>query len=221
MTTKVTAFTLKLLAAAAIACGAQAADDTLAYRGASKGTKVSIDGTSTIHDWTVEGVVIGGSFEVEKAFETDKSLKSVPSLTTKEKNPKATIMIPIRSLKSGKQKMDEIMQEAMKAKEHRLIRYVLKEMVLKGEVPASGTPVKFDTKGDLSMSGETKSIDMEVTMERMPDGKLKFRSEKELKMTDFKIPPPAPSILGMSPIKTGDEVIIKFEWLTGQRKSRS
>ena len=221
MRKQLTQWTLRVLTAAALTCLTQAADDVLNYRGQPKGSKVTIDGTSTIHDWTVTGVVIGGSFKVEPAFEGDKSLKSVPSLTSKEKNPTVEIMIPVRSLKSGKQKMDEIMQEAMNEPEHRLIRYKLTEMVVKGDVPASGTPVKFDTKGDLSISGETQKIDMEVVMERMDDGKVKFKGEKKLKMTDFKIKPPAPSILGMSPIKTGDEVVIKFDWLTGMRKKTS
>jgi len=162
-------------------------------------------------------------FEVEPEFQTDKTLKSVKSLTTKDVNPKVQVRIPVKSLKSqvmlGASKMDEVMQEAMRMKENPDIFYSVKEMVLKGEVPATGGPVKFDTKGDLAISGVTNSIDMEVTMTRLPDDKIKFAGTKVLKMTDHKVPPPAPNILGMSPIKTGDEVTIKFEWLLGLQKA--
>lgn len=211
MKTNLAKWTLNLAVALAIVTSVQAAD-TLRY-GARPGAKVTIDGTSSIHDWTVEGKIIGGFFEVEPGFQTDLSLKSVKSVTTKDTNPKAEIAIPIRSLRSGKDLMDRIMQEAMKAEEHAQIRYVLKEMIVKGDVPASGTPVKFDTKGELSISGVTKPVEMEVTMERQADNQILFKGEQQLKMTDFDITPPSPKIPGLgSLIKTGDEVVIKFEW---------
>ncbi len=201
----------------------QAADAALMY-GARPGSKVTIEGTSTIHDWTVEGAIIGGIFEIDPAFQTDKTLKSVACLNTKGKGPIATVSIPVRSLKSkvavASQRMDEVMYEAMRMKENPKITYTLNEMVIKGTVPESGTPVKFDTKGDLMISGVTNKLEMEVTMERVasPDGEmLKFSGSKVLKMTDFKIQPPAPK-LAMGAIKTGDEVTVKFEWVTGQKK---
>jgi len=213
-----------LTLATALACAAltQAADNWIKYV-AKPGCVVTIDGTSTIHDWTTKGAIIGGSFEVEPEFQTDKTLKSVKSLTTKDVNPKVQVKIPVKSLKSqtliGASKMDEVMQEAMRMKENADILYSVKEMVVKGAVPATGSPVKFDTKGELAISGVTNTIDMEVTLTRLPDDKIKFSGTKVLKMTDYKVPPPAPNILGMSPIKTGDEVTIKFEWLLGLQKA--
>ncbi|HOY60074.1 MAG TPA: YceI family protein [Verrucomicrobiota bacterium] len=213
-----------LTLAAALACGtlAQAADGWIKYA-AKPGCLVTIDGTSTIHDWTTKGAIIGGSFEVEPEFLTDKTLKSVKSLTTKEVNPKVQVKIPVKSLKSqvllGASKMDEVMQEAMRMKDNPDILYTLKEMIVKGDVPASGSPVKFDTKGELTISGVTNTVDMEVTMTRVADDRVKFAGSKVLKMTDYKVPPPAPNILGMSPIKTGDEVTIKFDWLLGLQKT--
>ena len=206
-------WTLGTAAALALTASVQAADTGL--RLASKpGGKVLMDGTSSIHDWTVESAIIKGYFEVEPEFLTDKSLKSVKSLMTKEANPKAEISIPVRSLKSGKQKMDEIMQEAMKATEHKDIVYKLKEMVVKGEVAASGA-AKFDTLGDLTVAGATKPCAMEVALDRVDDTKVKFTGTAKLKMTDFGITPPSPKIPGMDVIKTGDDIVIKFEWLLG------
>lgn len=206
-------WTLGTAAALALATAIQAADATVRLN-SKPGCKVLMDGTSSIHDWTVEGAIIKGFFEVEQAFLTDKSLKSVKSLMTKEANPKAEISIPVRSLKSGKQKMDEIMLDAMKGTAHKEIVYTLKEMVVKGEVAASGA-AKFDTKGDLTVAGTTKPCEMEVALERVDDTKLKFIGATKLKMTDFGITPPSPQIPGMDVIKTGDDITIKFEWLLG------
>ena len=216
MTRNITRLTLSIAATFILAAGVQAADNWI--RLASRpGSKVSMDGTSSIHDWTVEGAIIRGSFEVEPEFMTDKTLKSVKSLTTKEVNPKAELAIPVRSLKSGKQKMDEIMLEAMKSAEHKDIVFKLKEMVLKGDVAPSGA-AKFDTKGELTVAGVTKPCDMEVGLERVDDTKVKFTGMQKLKMTDFGITPPSPEIPGMAAIKTGDDIVIKFEWLLAPAK---
>lgn len=217
MKTNLTSWSLALVSVALLAA-AQAADNWIRYS-QKPGSVVLIEGDSTIHKWKTKGVIISGAFEVEPEFRTDLSLKSVKSLMTKEVNPRVQASIPIRSLKSqssvGASKMDEIMQEAMRAKENPTITYRLSEMVVKGTVPDSGTPVKFDTKGELAVSGVTNACAMEVTMERLPDDKLKFTATTPLKMTDFKIKPPAPSLLGMAPIKTDDNVTIKIEWILG------
>jgi polyisoprenoid-binding protein YceI len=216
MKTNLIRWTLTFATAVTLAAAARAGDATVRYA-AKPGCLVIIDGTSSIHDWTVKGQIIGGSFELEPEFLTDKSLKSVKSFTAKDTAPKAEVKIPVKSLKSqtlvGASKMDEIMQEAMRMKDNPDIKYVLKEMKIKGEVPAAGSPVKFDAKGELAISGVTNTIDMEVTLQRLADDKVKFSATKVLKMTDYKITPPSPKIPGMSFIKTGDDVTIKFEWL--------
>jgi len=216
MTQKLTRWNLTLCAALTFGCVLQAADDTVIF-GYRPGTKLTINGTSTIHDWEVQGAIIGGVLEVERAFLTDKSLKSVASLLTKGKAPKVDVFIPVRSLKSKYQKMDEIMQEAMKMKDNPKILYKLTEMVLKGTVPESGSPVKFDTKGELAVAGVTNKIDMEVTLERIENDQVKFSGTKQVKMTDFKITPPSPAIAG-GMIKTADEVTVGFEWVLGARQ---
>lgn len=185
---------------------------------ARPGSKVVIEGTSSIHDWTVTGNIIGGSIEIEDAFITDLSLKSVESLQSKEKNPKVTVTIPARSLKSGKQKMDEIMLEAMKAKEFPFIKFTLTSMIVKGDVPTTGTPVKFDVTGELEVSGVKKTIDMVVTLDRLPNNQFKFSGEKKLKMTDFGITPPSPDIPGLARITTGDDITVKFEWIVAPKQ---
>lgn len=214
MKLNLTHWTLGTAAAFALAVSAQAADGGLRL-GSKPGSKVFMDGTSSIHDWTVEGAIIRGAFEVEPEFLTDKTLKSVKSLMTKEVNPKAELNIPVRSLKSGKQKMDEIMLDAMKSTEHRDIVFKLKEMVVKGDVSAAGA-AKFEVKGDLTVAGVTKPCDMEVALERVSDTRVKFIGSQKLKMTDFGIAPPSPEIPGMDRIKTGDDITIRFEWLVGQ-----
>lgn len=214
MKTTLISWTLRAVLAGCLAWGGLAADNWTKLT-SKPGSKVRMEGTSSIHDWHAESAIIRGSFEVEPEFLTDPTLKSVKSLTSKEVNPRAELAIPVRSLKSSSgQKMDEIMQEAMNMKEHRDIVFKLMEMVLKGQADAAGN-AKFDTAGEVTVAGKTQPCQMEVGLERLPANRFKFTGETKLKMTDFGITPPSPNIPGMSRITTGDEVTIKFEWLVG------
>ncbi len=179
------------------------------------GARVTIDGTSTIHDWTVEGAIIGGFFEGDAVL-----VKFLTSNTSEPSamplNVRAEAVIPIRSLKSKFTKMDEIMQEAMRMKESPRIQYWLTDMKPKaGATNAAGVQT-FQTQGRLAVSGVTNTIDMDVSLQAEEGSRIKVRGSKQLKMTDFKIPPPAPSLAGGA-IKTGDEVTVRFEWLLGPK----
>lgn len=186
------------------------ADGLAVYTAQPAGSSVQIDGTSTIHKWTVEGKIVGGKFEVDPAF----PITGTPAAG--KVSAKAKVMIPIRSLKSGKTKMDEVMQEHMKAQDFPRIDYELLDMTLK-EAPKSATdPLVFDTTGKLTISGVSKTNAMQVVCDRSEASKLKFKSVANLKMTDFGIEPPAPT-LALGLIKTGDDVKVTVEWVTAQK----
>jgi polyisoprenoid-binding protein YceI len=168
---------------------------------AQPGSKLKIDGTSTIHDWTVEGSIIGGFMEVNSAFEQDAKTIKV--------NPRVQASVPVRTIKSGKSRMDQVMHGAMKMKEHPNVEYKLLELT-----PKDGS--QYVAKGELTVAGVAKTFEMPVTIERMADKRLKVTGTTPLKMTDFGINPPAPQIaLGL--IKTGDDVTVSFEWVIAQR----
>ncbi len=180
------------------------------------GSQVLIEGTSSIHDWTVKGAIIGGFFEVEPAFLTTQP---VPPNWTNQATAEVQVRIPVRSLRSqtlvGASKMDEIMQEAMRMRENPDILYRLGTMKAREMPSQPNAPVRFDTFGELTVAGVTNAIDIEVQLDRLETNRIRFSGTKTLKMTDFKIAPPSPKLPGMDFIKTGDEVTIRFEWLTG------
>ena len=123
----------------------------------------------------------------------------------------------VRSLKcsSGKA-MDAVMQEAMKEKENPRIVFKLVELTFK---EAKGAQVQFEAKGTLSVSGVTKEITFPVTLVRRVDqSRVTFNGTTTVKMTDFKITPPAPTA-AVGLIKTGDEVKLTFEWVVGKKEA--
>lgn len=194
--------------AAALLLTLNTAAETIRYQ-ATPGSKIKIDGTSTVHDWTVETGIVGGFIEMDSNFPLDPAKASEDLKVT----PKVSVNVPVRSLKSGKKLMDEIMHDAMKVDKNQTIRYSLTEM--KAQPRKAGDPLKFDAKGDLEVAGVKKPISFVVTMEPVSGNKLKSTGTVDLKMTDFGIKPPAPSV-GLGLIKTGDEVKLTFEWLTAK-----
>jgi polyisoprenoid-binding protein YceI len=180
------------------------------YQSQFGGSKVRIEGTSTIHDWHAEGTLIGGSLELDAAFPLDGSAKPGKVAARTEVN------IPVRSLKcSSGAAMDSVMQTAMNEEKHPRITFKLTELTLK-EVKA-GEPMKFDGKGELTVSGTKKEVTLAVLIQPLEGNKLKITGTTPLKMTEFGIQPPAPkAALGL--IKTGDDVKIIFEWVTARAK---
>ena len=186
------------------------AQEMTRYVAAPGKSKVRIDGTSTIHDWTVESQLIGGYIELDSSFPTDPAQK--PAAPGKL-NAKVDVNIAVRQLKSGKKPMDEVMYQAMKQQDHPRIQYRLTEMALQEVPQTAGAPLQFATKGELTVSGVTNKISMPVTMDRIDKTHLKFTGTAPLKMTAFGIVPPSPTgTFGL--ISTGDDVKITFEWLT-------
>jgi polyisoprenoid-binding protein YceI len=204
---------IAILSALAMALMALATSaESVRYQG-RPGSKLKLEGTSTVHDWTVESGIIGGYIEFESDVPLDPSLASTEVKVT----PKVQVTIPVSSLKSGKSLMDDIMHDDLKIKDNPTIKYVLKEM--KAREHKTGEPFQFDTKGELTVAGVTKPIDMVVTLTPMEGNKLKATGSKELKMTDFGMKPPAPT-LGLGLIKTADEVTVSFEWMTAKRAAK-
>jgi polyisoprenoid-binding protein YceI len=190
--------------------------DSVRYQGVPRGSSVKIDGTSTVHDWTVEGKLIGGFMDVDGEFPSDLTASTVPALT---KLPKVNVQIPVRSIKSGKSTMDSVMHTAMKQSKHRMISFSLTKMEPSAATRKAGDPLRYDAEGDLTVAGVKKVVKMPVDLVGHGSGGLRITGKTKVKMTDFGITPPAPKIaLGL--IKTGDEVDITFEWITKRRQKK-
>ncbi|WP_273568101.1 YceI family protein [Maribacter halichondriae] len=125
-------------------------------------SKLTIDGTSTIHDWTVtansmQGVVkTEGTSPIEIDFQVD--------------------VADIISERGAT--MDNKMHNALKKEEHPKVLFVLKE--IKGQDTVSGT---------LTIAGNSKDVDIESKISSSGDI-LKISGEKKIVLKDFDIEPP-------------------------------
>ena len=175
---------------------------------------VRIEGTSTIHDWQVEGHLIGGSAEFGPGLPTRPGAQATPGTV----DAKVSVFIPVRSLKSVEKDgrpysdaMDEIMYAKLLEPANKRITYTLTSLTLKEQPRETTQPFLYEATGNLFVAGVTNVVTMPVAVSPDPTGRLQFAGSLKVRMTDFNIVPPAPTV-GGGAIKTGDEVTLRFAW---------
>lgn len=150
-------------------------------------SSITIDGTSTIHDWT----------EVVEEF--SGSINATVSNNKLEKISTSTLTIKVESIKSGKSGMDDNTYKALKSKKHPEISYQLKSYGVQGD--------KVHLTGNLTIAGVTKEVKFSANYS-VVNGKLIFKGVHTFKMTDFEIDPPT-AVMGT--IKTGNQITVQFK----------
>ena len=153
-------------------------------------SKILVEGTSTLHDWTIEAEQMLG----EATFKTENEQLLVSSLNFK---------VPVKGLKSGKGAMDANTHKALEAKKHPAIVYQLTQISAVSKVDNG---YELTTKGKLTIAGTSCAVSMKVKATTTPKG-LRFTGTLPLKMTDYKIDPPT-ALMGT--IKTGNDIKVDF-----------
>jgi hypothetical protein len=189
---------------------ARGADGMTRYN-ATSGSKMRVEGTSTLHDWRVVSSLITGHLEVGPSFPKEPGQSVQPGKV----DAHGEAVVNNRSLRSinkdgsyYEDKMDDKMYEMLKSDTNPKIVFTIKGLTLKEAAKDKDSPYVFDATGDLEVAGVTNNIAFPASIFIMPDKKIKVTGSVPLKMTQFKIPPE--SILF---VKTADDVTVKFEWM--------
>lgn len=159
----------------------------------TRGSFVRIEGTSTLHDWTMEGTTIDGTIAAPPVEQWKNDASNV------------TVAIPVTSIRSEHAKMDKLMAEALKADANPAIRYELTHANLTESSPA----LRLETRGKLTIAGVTRDVAMQVNGTREPGGTYVLTGQLPIRMSDYGIKPPTAM---MGTIKTGNDVKVTFRW---------
>jgi len=184
--------------------GTTAAAQGTALVAVSPESKLWIEGTSTIHDWTCKATSLDAAIEVDAAA---VQLAAAPPKLLK----KVLVKVPVKSLKCGHGGMDDNMYKALKADSDPQISYILASFEPAGE---EATEFILKTVGTLTIAGKANKLVMDVAAVRLPDGTVKATGTVPIKMTDFGIKPPT-AVFGR--IKAGDDIRVKFELSMGPK----
>ena len=156
-------------------------------------SKVTVDGTSNIHDWTIEAKTMNGAVNYTKEAGELKSIN------------KLDFYVDVNQLKSGKKGMDENTVKALDGKINKTIAFKLTK-VLKITKTDENT-FTVDAQGNLTVKGKTKLINQTFTV-KLVGNKIIFSGKQKIDMTTFGVEPPK-ALLGS--IKTGKDVTVNFK----------
>ncbi|HZV12966.1 MAG TPA: YceI family protein [Candidatus Kapabacteria bacterium] len=162
------------------------------------GSKLVLNGTSTLHDFTCTTSDIEGTIMVDPTQLTG-SINDAKNLIMQ-----ASINIPVKSIKSGHDGMDNNMYDALKADKDPTITYQLTGITA---AAPSGTEYQIQTTGMLSVAGVQKQVEMNVYASKTDNG-LKIHGKEDINMTDFGIDPPS---FMFGALKAGNKVTVSFD----------
>lgn len=156
-------------------------------------SKLVVDGTSNLHDWTIEAKAMSGKSTMTIDAGNLKAIKSLD------------FAVEVEQLKSGKSGMDNNTFKALNSKTYKTINYKLVSVTKITELSDGNFTV--ETQGDLTISGVTKRINQTFTV-KIIGKKAIFSGKTKIDMTVFGVKPPT-ALMGT--IKTGKEVTVDFK----------
>lgn len=160
------------------------------------GSRVTIEGTSNVHDWSCTATTIVADIRAQM---TDGALPEAVDFVS--------IEIPIGRIDCKNDRMNENLAKALRAESHPRIAFRTTDARRLPAPNATGR-ISGPLRGNLTVAGVTKTIDVPVQAVANPDGSLRITGSKPFLMTQFGIEPPT-AMLGM--LKTGNRITVRFE----------
>ena len=171
-----------------------AAQNSYQLAGPEKG-KVEVTGTSTLHGWKATAGEFGFS---GGALSLNAEGTSIDSFR---------FHVQVESLDGGRgAAMNKKIRDAFNAEANPRIEYLQSEPAVVSAIAGDGT-FTVQSKGSLSMAGQTREIELELQGAKTDEG-VKISTVKEMKMSDFEIEPPS-AMFGQ--IVCGDDIKVIIE----------
>lgn len=157
------------------------------------GVKITIEGTSNIHDWDMksEKGTCSGVFNVG----TNGVITGLSALN---------FSVPAESLKSDHDGMDKNTYKALNTSKFASISFTAGPATIK---PASNSGHILTANGKLTIAGVSKDVILTATGVVNADKSITYTGSYTLKMTDYNVDPPK-AMFGT--IKTGNSIVVKF-----------
>lgn len=152
-----------------------------------------VDGTSNVHDWTIEAKSMSGKSSITIEVGDLKAIKSLD------------FSVEVEQLKSGRSGMDNNTFKALKSNTYKTINFKLVK-VLK-ITTHSNNIYTVETQGDLTIAGVTKRINQSFSV-KLNDKNVVFTGKQKIDMTLYGVEPPK-ALMGT--IKTGKEITVDFK----------
>jgi hypothetical protein len=170
------------------------------------GSRIWLEGTSTVNDYVCATGKVEGFAEISSYF-------NIHSGTLRK--DKVLVSIAVRTLDCGNNSMNKDMYKAMKADEFPEIKYELVYTRISAK-PDSSKFLTLNSLGYISIAGLRKLENIKITIEKLPDGYFRLIGCLPVSMLDFGITPPE-HLLGL--IKAHDKLIVHFDLIVSEEKA--
>ncbi len=165
-------------------------------------SKLSIDGTSTFHNFTIKAAELNG-YLILDGTNANSTLNN-----ELEKAGTLKVTVPVKKLDSDNSSMNDNMDKALKADKNPDITFTLKNIAVSDEHVKSGDSLKIYANGMLTIAGVTKEINMTVESSKTKDGIIRFTGQQKLNMKDYGVKPPT---MFFGTVNVGDMVTVNFD----------
>lgn len=153
-----------------------------------KSYAITISGTTNIHNFESKVTQLNA----EIILNTSKQIQTL------------TVVIPVKSIKSGDKLMDSKTYETFNAVTYPNITFQLVEIK---SLKVIGTEINTVLVGTITMGGIAKTVSLKAQGQIIKNGVYNFKGNIHIKMTDFNMKPPT-AMMGL--MKVGDEIIVNF-----------
>lgn len=160
-----------------------------------KGIHIEINGTSTLHNWEMEGT--GGKCTLLMEIDASGKMTGIKNMN---------FTFPSKSLKSGKGSMDSNAYKAMKTDKYPNISGELINAKLS---TTDNINYKITANIKLTIAGSTKQIDLAATG-KVTGNALTIKGEEKLDMLEYNVNPPS---FMFGSVTTGKDIVIKYDFV--------
>lgn len=158
----------------------------------NKDYKITIEGSSNLHDWTENVGKAGATSSVTWNSNGSFILNNL------------TVTVNVQSIKSSEgNTMNGKTYKALKSDSHPTITFTLTSPL---QVSPGGTTIT--ASGNLTIAGVSRGVTIHAKINSSPNSNISIEGSVPLKMTDFGIDPPT-ALFGA--LKVGNDVTIQFK----------
>ena len=171
--------------------GARPEDPPAAGYTVDAGSRVRLDGTSTLGRYTCAAGDVAGAGDVPRAGPAT-----------------AELTVGVASFDCGQARMNRDFRRSLRAEAAPEIRFTLGLAETLAPEARTGAWVRVRAAGRLSLAGVERPVTVVAEGRRLGAGRVQLRGQHSLRMTDFGVRPPS-GMLGL--VRAHDRVVVVFD----------
>lgn len=194
---------------------------------AGPSSAVVLDGSSNVADWRCRGTSMNAEMTIattaahlneviDRVEDGNIAVWMAKPEMGRFPTPEFALTIPVTTFRCGNRVMESDMRRALKAERNPNVAFTFR--ALRGGVQHDLDSGLYHAAiaGDLTLAGVTRTIDVNLSAERLSRTAFRIRAELPLRMTDFGITPPS-ALFGA--IKARNALTVKFDLILNVRAS--